>query len=165
MKQVILIFVCTLLLASCSNGGSKRQQENTSSTLENQLIDVIAENFGQRVEVPKQAVDTVEFNEENGKLKIVITTLPYMEESIEEFKMNILDSCIILLQEVQMNEDVQDLSLLVELPTEDNSGSPIDAAVYSIDFTHDKLSKINFDELDPKDLRKKAEFFFEGNFY
>lgn len=164
MKGLLSILICTLLLASCTYGNSNKEK-GAEASLEDQMKDAIVEYFGHRVDTPEQAVETIEFNDENGKLKIIVTTFAYMDETLEDFKGDILASCILLLQEIQMQDDVQELTLIVEIPYEKENGDSIDYAVYSIDFTKDNLSKINFDELDPKDLRTIADFYFEAPFY
>jgi len=154
-----------LILASCTNGNSNNEIESTEKTLEDQMKDAIVSYFGHRVETPEQAVETIEFNEENGKLKLTVTTLVFMDETLEEFKADILSSCVLLLQEIQLQDDVQELSLVVEVPYEKENGDVIDYGIYIIDFTQDNLSKINFEELDPRDLKKKADFYFEAPIY
>lgn len=165
MKRLLSILVCTLLLASCTNGNSSKEKENARGSLEDQLKDSIVENFGHRVETPEQAVETIEFNEENGKLKLTVQTMVFMDEALEEFKADILSSCVYLLQEIQLQDDVQELKLIVEVPYEKENGDVIDYGIYIIDFTKDSLSKTNFDELDPLDLKKKADFYFEAPIY
>ncbi|ALC87002.1 hypothetical protein AM499_15110 [Bacillus sp. FJAT-22090] len=164
MKGLLSILICTLLLASCTYSNSNKEK-GAEASLEDQMKDAIVEYFGHRVDTPEQAVETIEYNDENGKLKIIVTTFAFMGETLEEFKADILASCILLLQEIQMQDDVQELTLIVEIPYEKENGDSIDYAVYSIDFTKDNLSKINFDELDPQDLRTIADFYFEAPFY
>lgn len=163
--MIISILICTLLLSSCTYSNSNKEKESEEASLEDQMKDAIVEYFGHRVDIPEQAVETIEYNDENGKLKIIVTTFAFMDETLEEFKADILASCILLLQEIQMQDDVQELTLIVEIPYEKENGDSIDYAVYSIDFTKDNLKKINFDELDPQDLRTIADFYFEAPFY
>ena len=165
MKRILTILISMLILASCSNQNNSMENKSKDFSLEDQMNDAIIEYFGHRVEIPEQAVKTIEFNEKNGNLKVVVTTLAFMDETVEEFKADLLDSCILLLQEIQMQDKVQNLTLVVEIPYEKENGENINYGVFKIDFTQEKLLKVNFDKLNPQSLREKADFYFEAPFY
>ncbi|WP_342567347.1 hypothetical protein MKY09_00840 [Psychrobacillus sp. FSL K6-4046] len=165
MKRILTILISMLILASCSNQNNSVENESKDFSLEDQMNEAIIGYFGHRVEIPEQAVKTIEFNEKNGNLKVVVTTLAFMDETVEEFKADLLDSCILLLQEIQMQDKVQNLTLVVEIPYEKENGENINYGVFKIDFTQEKLLKVNFDKLNPQNLREKADFYFEAPFY
>ena len=64
-----------------------------------------------------------------------------------------------------MQDKVQNLTLVVEIPYEKENGENINYGVFKIDFTQEKLLKVNFDKLNPQSLREKADFYFEAPFY
>ena len=76
-----------LILASCSNQNNSVENESKNFSLEDQMNDAIIEYFGHRVEIPEQAVKTIEFDEKNGNLKVGVTTLAFMDETVEELKL------------------------------------------------------------------------------
>ena len=165
MKKLITILILTLFLASCTNSEVSQDIESEDVTIEEQLSDAVIAYFGHRVDAPEQALRSIDFNEKNGKLKIVVTALGFIDETNEEYKADLLDSCILLLEEIQSQDDIQELKLIVDFPYEEENGETNYYGVFIIEFTKEKLSKINFEELDPKDLKINADFYFEAPFY
>lgn len=165
MKRIFNILISILFLASCSNPNISKENVSKEISLEDQMNNAIIQYFGHRVEIPEQAVKIVEFDEKNGNLKIDVSTLAFFDETLVEFKADLLDSCMLLLQEIQMQDKVKSLTLVVEIPYEKENGEIINYSVFLIDFSQDKLLKVNFDTLNPQDLRKKADFYFEAPFY
>ena len=164
MKKFITIIIFTLFLSSCANSDIRKDIEREDVTIEEQLSDAVIAYFGHRVDTPEQALRSIDFNEENGNLKIVVTTLAFIDETSEEYKVDLLDSCILLLEEIQSLNDIQEIKLIVDFPYEEDNGETNYYGVFIMDFTKERLSKINFEELDPKDLKIKADFFFEAPF-
>ncbi|QBP42270.1 putative periplasmic lipoprotein [Paenisporosarcina antarctica] len=159
MKKLLTIFFLALLIVGCSNEVNSKETTKIFSELEQSIVHSVMENFGYRQEFTEDAVKLVEFDEKTEKLKIIAYIYSFDDETYDEFKADILDSCATILQDVKRQHEVQEVVLIVETTLEDREGQPIDMAIFNMVFERKNLQKINFHELDPLHLSKKANFY------
>ena len=165
-----MIFLLTLI-AGCS-GQSNSEEKRTTISKSDQIISYsIMENFGYRHEIEEDALKLIEFNEETGKMKIIVFTYIFEDESYEEFKADTLDSCANVLQDIKRQLEVQEVDLIIETQIEDLDGNPqknLDGievetgAIFKMVFERRNLKNTDFHNLNPLDLSKKASFYFEA---
>lgn len=161
MKQLWILLFLLGLSAGCSNDDS-REPDIELSEINQTLTNSLLENFGYRNEVQEDAVQLVEFDENTGKLKLIAFVYSFEEESYEEFKADILDSCANVLQDVKRQQEVQEVELTVQTSVNLEAKALENAAIFKIVFNRSNLTKTNFHELDPLKISQKATFYFEA---
>ena len=159
--------------AGCSEVASSEESMATISELDQTIRYSIIENFGYRHGTEDDAVKLIEFNEESGKMKIIVLTYVFEDESYEEFKADTLDSCANILQDIKRELEVQEVELFIETQIEDLDGNPQKnlegievetGAIFNMMFERRNLKNTDFHNLNPQDLSKKASFYFEAAF-
>lgn len=162
MKKIVMIFLFALI-TGCSDEANTEESISTISELDQTISYSIKENFGYRHEIEDDAVKLIEFNEETGKMKIIVFTYAFEDESYEEFKADTLDSCANVLQDIKRQLEVQEVDLFIETPIEDLDGNPdYNGTIFNMIFERKNLNNTNFHELDPLNLSKKANFYFQA---
>ena len=170
MKKIILLFLLAFI-AGCSEVASSEESIATISELDQTISYSVIENFGYRHEIEDDAVKLIEFNEESGKMKIIVLTYVFEDESYEEFKADTLDSCANVLQDIKRQIEVQEVDLIIETQIEDLDGNPQKnlegievetGAIFNMVFERRSLKNTDFHNLNPLDLSKKASFYFEA---
>ena len=162
MRQLWILFFLLGLIAGCSNEVDSEEIENEVSDLDQTITNSLLENFGYRNEVQEDAIQLVEFDESTGKLKLIAFVYSFEEESYEEFKADILDSCANVLQDVKRQQEVQEVELTVQTSVNLEAKELENAAIFKIIFKRSNLTNTNFHELDPLKLSQKATFYFEA---
>ena len=151
------------LLAGCSEVASTEESISTISELDQTISNSIMDNFGYRHEIEDDAVKLIEFDEENGNMKIIVSTYAFEDESYEDFKAETLESCANVLQVIKQQSEVQEVDLFIETPIEDLDGNPdYNGTIFNMVFERKNLNNTDFHELDPLDLSKKANFYFQA---
>ena len=151
------------LLTGCSKEANLEQDISINSEINQTISSSIMENFGYRHEIEDDAVKLIEFDEETGKMKIIVSTYAFEDESYEEFKADTLDSCANVLQDVKRHLEVEEATLLIETPIENADGNPdYNGTIFNMVFDRKNLNSISFHELDPLNLPKKANFYFQA---
>lgn len=157
-----MLFLLTLI-AGCSGQANSEEKSTTISKSDQMISNSIMENFGYRHEIEEDAVKLIEFNEETGKMKIIVFTYIFEDESYEEFKADTLASCVNVLQDIKKQRKVQEVDLIIETPIEDLNGNPdYDGAIFNMVFERKNLNNTDFHELNPLELSKKANFYFQA---
>lgn len=162
MKKLWILFFLLGLSAGCSNEVDSEEVKNDVSELDQTFTNSLLENFGYRNEVQEDAIQLVEFDESTGKLKLIAFVYSFEEESYEEFKADILDSCANVLQDVKRQQEVQEVELTVQTSVNLEAKELENAAIFKIIFERSNLTNTNFHELDPMKLSQKATFYFEA---
>jgi hypothetical protein len=162
MNKILMIFLLTIL-TGCSEVANSEESISTISELDQTISHSIVENFGYRHEIEDDAVKLIEFDEETGKMKIIVFTYAFEDESYEEFKADILESCANVLQDIKRQSEVQEVDLFIETPIEDLDGNPdYNGTIFNMVFERKNLNNTDFHELDPLNLSKKAKFYFQA---
>ncbi len=164
MKKLVLIFSLLFLLVGCSEEVESTEAIETQSEMDQTIGYSVVENFGYRHEFPEDAVKLIEFNDETKKLTIIAFTYVFNDETYEEFKVDTLESCAHVLQDVKRHSEVLEVDLIIETKIEDQQGDPVDYAVFNMVFKRNNLKRVNFNELDSLLLNKKANFYLEAPF-
>jgi len=160
-------------IAGCSEVANSEESIATISELDQAISYSVLENFGYRHEIEDDAVKLIEFNEESGKMKIIVLTYAFEDESYEEFKADTLDSCANVLQDIKRQLEVQEVDLIIETQIEDLEGNPTKnlegievetGTIFNMMFERRNLKNTDFHNLNPLDLSKKASFYFEATF-
>lgn len=162
LKKLLPILFAALILSGCSEEANSEETQKPISELDQSIEYSILENFSYRHEIPEDAIKLVDFDESTGKMKIIVYTYSFIDESSEEFKADTLDSIVNLLRDVKRQSEVKEVNLIVKTTFEDMNGDPFDGAVFTIDFNNRSLKSTNFNEVDPLQLSKKASFYFEA---
>lgn len=157
-----MIFLLTIL-TGCSEVADSEESISTISELDQTISNSIMDNFGYRHEIEDDAVKLIEFDEENGNMKIIVFTYAFENESYEDFKADTLESCANVLQDIKRQLEVQEVDLLIETPIEDLDGNPdYNGTIFKMQFERKNLKNTDFHKLDPLDLSKKANFYFQA---
>ena len=152
-----------ILISGCSEVANSEDSTSNSNELEQNLSYSILENFGYRHELEDDAVKQIEFDEETGNIKIVVLTYMFEDESHEEFVADTLESCANLLQDIKRQLEVQKVDLIIETPIQDEEGN-LDyyGGIFNMVFDRSNLKNTDFHDLDPLELSKKANFYFQA---
>lgn len=162
MNKILMIFLLTIL-TGCSEVTNSEESISTISELDQTISNSIMDNFGYRHEIEDNAVKLIEFDEENGNMKIIVSTYAFEDESYADFKADTLESCANVLQDIKRQLEVQEVDLLIETPIEDLDGNPdYNGTIFKMMFERKNLKNTDFHKLDPLDLSKKANFYFQA---
>jgi len=161
LKKIVMLFLL-ILISGCSEVANSEDSTSNLSELEQTLSYSILENFGYRHELEDDAVKQIEFDVETGNMKIVVLTYMFEDESYEEFVADTLDSCTNVLQDIKRQLEVQKVDLIIETPIEDEEGN-LDyyGGIFNMVFDRKNLRNTDFHKLDPLELSKKANFYFQ----
>ena len=170
-KLLTVVCMLTFLISGCSDDVNKKESTHPRSDLEKSIANSLMENFGHRHEFPEDAVELLEFDETTGKMEVIALTYIYEDDIYADFKAEILSSCANVLQDIKRQSEVTEVDFIVALPALDEDGNqmknlegnPIDnMTIFNMVFERKNLKNINFNELDPLKLSKKANFYFEA---
>lgn len=164
MKKLFSMFFLLFFLAGCSEEVDSTETFETQSKMDQSIGYSVMENFGYRHEFPEDAVKLIEFNDETKKLTIIAFTYVFLDETYDEFRVDTLDSCANVLQDVKRHSEVLEVDLIIETKIETPPGDPVDYAVFNMVFKRNNLKRVNFNELDSLLLNKKANFYLEAPF-
>jgi hypothetical protein len=162
MNKILMIFLFALL-AGCSDVASSEESISTISELDQTISYSIMDNFGYRHEIEDDAVNLIEFDEETGNMKIIVSTYAFEDETYEDFKADTLESCANVLQDIKRQLEVQEVDLAIETPIENLEGNPdYNGTIFKMVFERRNLNNTDFHKLDPLELSNKANFYFQA---
>jgi len=157
-----MIFLLTIL-TGCSEVTNSEESISTISELDQTISNSIMDNFGYRNEIEDDAVKLIEFDEETGNMKIIVSTYAFEDESYEDFKADTLESSSNVPQDIKPQLQVQKVDLAIETPIENLEGNPdYNGTIFKMVFERRNLNNTDFHKLDPLELSNKANFYFQA---